>query len=294
MQKVHLMTTSALNDGVLSVADSLLWDELSNRNLSGLIFNPNEVNIECRSNIHLMYVKDQPLPSNGLLLVRLMRNASDRAYSVAKMYESIGGKVSDPVSSLGHAGSKLLPFIQRRGVIEQVPTFFFHKGMAVFRQITDVVSLPFIIKPHFGSRGVGVALINDQVQFDDYLKNSDVDEFVAQQLLENVLEEYRAVVVGGKSIGVVRKNRPKDSESFLGEDDRDEYVTDEEVSRFAEQVAEVSDGDVYGADIIRLRTGDLYLIENNRCPDFTTFREATGIPVEKIIVDFLEEKYLNH
>lgn len=48
--------------------------------------------------------------------------------------------------------------------------------------------------------------------------------------------------------------------------------------------------DVYGTDIVRTKSGKLYLIENNRAPNFMAFESATGITVADTMVDFVAAK----
>ena len=99
----------------------------------------------------------------------------------------------------------------------------------------------------------------------------------------------RVIVIGGKGLGVVRKvgeNLAKNATQGA----EFEVVDAEEVVRFAESASRFGKTYVYGTDVVRTSSGNLYLIENNRAPSFTAFRDATGIAVEKYIVDFLLTK----
>jgi len=280
------MTTSPLaNSGQLSIADQLLFTEIKKRNMEGRFFTPNEVSVRFAPDVCFLSVDNYTLDPNDILLVRLTRGETQRAFEIASVFESLGGKVSDPANSLRYAGSKLLPYIKRNDAIKFIPSYFFNSSKTSLKDILEIISYPFILKPQMGFRGIGVTLIHTEEDFNEYLRHDTEKDLIAQTYVE-ITEEFRVVTIGGKGLGVVLKKRNTDI-SFSADMDIDVAVDEPEILRFAEHAAQLEDADVYGADIARNKAGELFLIENNRCPNFITFREATGIPVEEKIIDFL-------
>jgi glutathione synthase/RimK-type ligase-like ATP-grasp enzyme len=217
-----------------------------------------------------------------------MRGAPERAYEVARIFESLGGRVSDPVSTLAYAAGKLLPYVARRGNVPYISSYFFNTSTTSLEQVLMAVSYPFILKPQSGFQGKGVALINGAAEYETYVAVSAEPSLMAQNYLADIVDEFRVVVIGGDGIGVVRKDRAvSEDDPFNADHDTDVAVKDAEVQAFAELAARVGGGDVYGADVARTSSGALYLIENNRCPNIVTFREATQVHVEDKLIDFL-------
>jgi glutathione synthase/RimK-type ligase-like ATP-grasp enzyme len=286
--KIHLMTTSSWeHDGQLSKSDQLIWDEIVKQGVAGICFSPKDASVFFKNDICKIVVAGDELQSDGILLVRLMRGAPERAYEIARVYESLGGRVSDPVSTLAYSSGKLLPYINRRSNISYIPSYFFNASINPLARLLEVVSYPFIIKPQGGFQGQGVSLINTPEEYTQYLTTVKDDSLIAQNYLD-IESEFRVTVIGAKAIGVIRKHRAISStDTFAADLDTDECVTDEEVSHFAVRAAELGGGDIYGADVARSRSGSLYLIENNRCPDIVSFSEATNINVAEKIVTFL-------
>ena len=180
------------------------------------------------------------------------------------------------------------PLLARQNCISFIQSYFFNADTTTLDTVVRTIPFPFILKPQGGAYGRGVALIQNDDPYKHYMDVSVERNLIAEHYLSDIKEEFRTVVIRGKGIGAIRKNRtPSELISFDSDLDADEAVDDPEVISFAEKAALLGGGDVYGADIARTISGKLYLIENNRCPNFITFREATGIKVEEKIVDFL-------
>ncbi|MFN3188515.1 MAG: RimK family alpha-L-glutamate ligase [Candidatus Paceibacteria bacterium] len=291
-KKINLMTTSPMeveNNGLLSPADQKIWQALTHRNLAGRCFTPNEVNVIFTNNGYQLLVKNEPVEISALL-VRLTRGAPERSYEIASAFESLGGRVSDPVQNLIYPGSKLTPYQNRVGNVNFVPTYFFNKNHADINHIQSIIPYPLILKPQTGFYGQGVALIHDEQEFKDYLGTTQEENLMAQEYISDITDEFRVVVVGGKGLGVVRKVGEGIAKN-AAQGSISEAVVDDEVLAFAEHAAKFGPADVYGADVVRTSSGQLYLIENNRAPNFLAFNEATGISVENSIIDFIVEKF---
>jgi len=121
-KKINLMTTSPMeveNNGLLSPADKKIWHALTQRNLAGRCFTPNEVNVIFTNNGYQLLVRNEPIEISALL-VRLTRGASERSYEIASAFESLGGLVSDPVQNLIPIFPGVLPRGLRFGKFENL------------------------------------------------------------------------------------------------------------------------------------------------------------------------------
>jgi glutathione synthase/RimK-type ligase-like ATP-grasp enzyme len=173
-----------------------------------------------------------------------------------------------------------------------VPSYFFNPLFITASEVIKNFSYPIILKPQNGNRGENVALINNDKEFSEYISGLRDVSLMAQPYLSDIVSEFRVVVVGGKSLAVIRKDRTYSEEnSFATGLDVDSLVVDKEVADFAEKAAAIDGLDICGADVVRVADGKLYLIENNRCPDLATFTNITKVNVGNKIVDFILEKY---
>jgi glutathione synthase/RimK-type ligase-like ATP-grasp enzyme len=291
IKKIHLMTTSSLdevNKGALSPVDQKIWDALRNRGVAGKCFTPNEVSVVFNQNDYSLSVQNEPLEID-VMLVRLTRGAPERSYEVAATFEGLHGIVSDPTLNLVYPGGKLIPYLKRVGGIDFVPTYFFNKSHLDIVDVVNKIPYPLIIKPQAGFQGKGVSLVNNDTEFHDYLNDSEEVNLMAQQYISDIVDEFRVVVVGGKGLGVVRKIGSGIAKNSA-QGAQFEAVQDEEIVAFAEKASKFGTADVYGTDVVRTKTGQLYLIENNRSPNFMAFNAATGIAVEDAIIDFVLSK----
>lgn len=273
--------------------DQIIWSEAESRGVAGLRFSPKEVSIKFTNSKCSIYVRGEKInPEESILLVRSTKNVKEHAYSIAQVFKSLGGSVSDSVESLVYPSGKLLPYINRFEKIKVIPTCFFDSFTVKVEQVMESLSYPIILKPQNGFRGQNVSLINNEEEFVSYVSGLEVENLMAQTYLGDIVAEFRAVIVGGKCLGVIQKHRTHSEENqFATELDVDTNVVDEEVAAFAEKAASVDGLDICGTDVARVKNGDLYLIENNRCPDMATFTALTKIDAGGKIVDFLLEKY---
>lgn len=293
---IHLMTmTPHENNGNLSKSDQRIWNTLTSNGVAGTCFTPRDACVSFSNDTCVISVHGNKLQTdNALLVVRLMRGAPERAYEIAKVFKSLGGSVSDPVEALVYSAGKLLPYLARKGNIAYIPSYFFDSKSVSLDELLTVVSYPFIVKPQEGFRGQGVVLIHNADEYSVYQKSALERSLIAQNYLADITNEYRATVIGGKCIGIISKIRTRAStDAFSADLDTDIAVHDDAVMAFAELAAKLGDADVYGADIAKTSSGELYLIENNRCPDIVSFGDATGIDVGAALLDFYHKRFFD-
>ncbi len=148
------------------------------------------------------------------------------------------------------------------------------------------IETPFVAKPQNGTRGQGVELVKSESELMDYGKRHNESLIIQEKI--DIQEEYRVFIIGNKSLGTcMKKNKsleiPASTVAF-------EYTRDEEIENFALKAASCQHGDIFGVDVARTKEGELFVIECNRNPNFTLFRESSGILVEEKIIDYCIKK----
>lgn len=176
-------------------------------------------------------------------------------------------------------------------LIATIPTFICKDKDDLIASIRDgKIRYPFIRKPKLGSKGEGVFLVSDEK---DFSLITDTEGQVFQNFIRNS-GDYRALVFGGKVLGVIKRTA-KDG-GFLNNISQGgtaSLVTDEkilpEIRFIATTVASVFKLSLCGVDIIYDEDARKFLfLEVNTVPQWKGFQEATGIDVAKLIVSHLE------
>jgi glutathione synthase/RimK-type ligase-like ATP-grasp enzyme len=116
--------------------------------------------------------------------------------------------------------------------------------------------------------------------------------FVIQEYVHNG-GDYRAIVVGGECLGIIKRGVKSTDRLVLNSSDRKarKYKRDRwprDVGRLAVSASNAMKVDVSGVDIVRRRdTGELCVIEVNEAPAFNVFERRTKIDVAERIVSWL-------
>jgi glutathione synthase/RimK-type ligase-like ATP-grasp enzyme len=253
---IHLMTTSNLRSvkAGLNTPDRLIWQALQERGLAGACFAPNEISVVFDGDAAKLFYKNQELPPSALL-VRSTRVEEEKAYEIATCFERLGGVVVDSPESLVYPVGKLLPFIHRQGAVKSPKSLFFTKQEGIDELIGSNFDYPFIVKTQKGFAGRGVSLIKSDIEWKSYIDSSEENQIIAQQYIDDIVDEFRVIVVGGKALGVVKKT----NDGILKNASRGgsfEQVEDTDVTEFAEKAAKLEKASILGSDIVRTSVGN--------------------------------------
>jgi glutathione synthase/RimK-type ligase-like ATP-grasp enzyme len=226
------------------------------------------------------------ISDSKLLIVRGTRNASTEAYNLAKAFQSLGAAVIDPADSLGAAGSKFVPHLERINAIDFPTSVFFSqvKADSYKRILASEIKPPFLVKPQKGHFGQGVAIIKNAKDLAAYAKQYGDTPIIAQPKMD-IVREYRVLVLGKKSLGVCEKNlhsvlkKPIQGATFR-------FIQNKRVEKFGLKAVARGKCHFYGVDVAETRSGDLYVLEANRTPGFDAFQKASGLPIDDYFVDY--------
>lgn len=237
-----------------------------------------------------VYYEGELISNADLMLVRRTRGMEKEVYELAKTMEKIGIAIIDDPSSLLYSSSKFYAQIFRVNRVPFPVSLFAEKINANTLVAIKKAGLifPLIIKPQNGSRGQGVELLENEAEIIAYGKKYPDLSFIIQAKID-IKEEFRVITIGGRSLGAcLKKTDELVKNAALGS--CFEYCRDEEIENLAEKVANCHFGDIFGVDVARDQAGKLWVIECNRNPNFTAFRQASGIKIEDKIIDYCLSK----
>ncbi|MFX0057445.1 MAG: RimK family alpha-L-glutamate ligase [Candidatus Hodarchaeota archaeon] len=144
-----------------------------------------------------------------------------------------------------------------------------------------------IIKPLYGSRGVGITRINDRGFAENviYTLGQLNEVFYLQEFIEHYNRDIRILVIGNKAIaGMYRVSDNWKTNIHAGARSEPLEVTSE-LESLAIEAAQVTKTDIAGIDIIESKRGYLVL-EVNSIPGFTALQKVTDINLAAEIVSY--------
>ncbi|MCH8968921.1 MAG: hypothetical protein IIA66_07380 [Planctomycetes bacterium] len=232
------------------------------------------------------------------LIVRGVTGVNTQISTLALTLAAIGCRVIDsPEVFAGEEASKALSSSRRfmRGGLPETFIAFSLDQARVLLEIAQAEDLfPLIAKPHLGKQGQGIARLHGPRDAERYVATffeADVKPLVKVLLVQQMIDleaEFRVLVVGNRPLGVVRKIPcHSDGTGNASTGARFEQVEDESVVEFARRQAEQDGLAIAGVDIGRGRDGSIYLLENNRAPQWQNFESATSINVADEVLDYL-------
>ncbi|MGH7509840.1 MAG: ATP-grasp domain-containing protein [Gemmatimonadales bacterium] len=158
------------------------------------------------------------------------------------------------------------------------------EALAGFRALGDV-----IVKPLFGSMGLGMVRISDEEMAFRVFKTIDRIRgvYYLQRTIDHLGADTRVFVVGGRVLGAIeRQSNGWRTNLARGGRARAASLTDE-CSALAIRAAAAVGADYAGVDLVVGSDGRIYVLEVNGIPGWRGLQEATGLDVAGRLVDFL-------
>ena len=139
---------------------------------------------------------------------------------------------------------------------------------------------PLVIKPLFGSQGLGVRMVNAlPLPMDAFVDGV----FYLQQFIE-AQHDYRVFVVNNQAIAAMRRT----GQGWLhnvAQGAQCTLCTEEDVLAIALQAAKVLDIAYCGVDVIRDAYGRLFVLEVNSIPAWRGLQSVTSTNIAQILAD---------
>jgi RimK family alpha-L-glutamate ligase len=144
-----------------------------------------------------------------------------------------------------------------------------------------------VIKPLYGSRGVGITRIQDRGFAENviYTLGQLNEVFYLQEFVEHKNRDIRILVLGDKAIaGMYRVSNTWKTNIHAGATMKPIDLTSE-LKNLAIKAAEVTRTEIAGVDIVETEKG-LSILEVNSIPGFTALQKVTEINLAEEMVDY--------
>ncbi len=183
-------------------------------------------------------------------------------------------------------------FLLHRASLPTPPTWvsanYEQAAMVIRREVAAGHEL--VIKPVFGSQGIGLQRIRSLDQVNDPEFYNGV--YYLQRFIdtgEGEWHDWRVFVVRGRAIAGMRRNGVDWISNVANGGRCQAAVLDEEMSRLAVDAADVVNMNYAGVDLLRDQQGKLWVTEVNSIPAWKGLQGACNLNIADILVkDFLD------
>ena len=216
-------------------------------------------------------------------------------YSAAYL-EAAGLRAVNPSQAILIAGDKILTYsMLKKKHLPVVNSILAMHPQPAERALKEKEK-PLIDKPPIGSWGRMVALIRDNetarivVEHREYIPVAQAKIHLIQDYIEGGESDIRCFVVGGETIGCMRRKAPPGewrSNVALGAS-TEPLEKDDELYLLSKKATEYIGLDYGSVDIIKSRTGELYLNEVNGVPEFKGIEKALKIDIAMEIAKYIK------
>lgn len=147
---------------------------------------------------------------------------------------------------------------------------------------------PLVIKPLFGSQGIGVRRLEQGAPFPVPMEEHVDGVYYLQSYVdtgESAWHDYRVFVINNRICGAMIRHG-NDWVNNVAQGGRCEsLVPDAEIAGLALAAARAVEVDYCGVDIIRDRTGKLYVLEVNSIPAWRGLQQVSSQNIAQALVD---------
>lgn len=162
------------------------------------------------------------------------------------------------------------------------------EAFAAFRALGDV-----IIKPLFGSMGLGMVRVSDEEMAFRVFKTIEQIRgvYYIQRAIDHDGVDIRAFVVGGRVLGAIERRSDGWRTNLARGGTAQNLSLPDEWCALAVRAAAAVGADYAGVDLLADRNGTMYVLEVNGIPGWKGLQEATGIDVAGRLLDFVATRY---
>lgn len=233
------------------------------------------------------------------VLVRRGSGITREELALIDQLEGAGFLVINTASSIARSRDKFLTYraLASNGV--DVPKTVLLKTRAGLEEAFRLLGrAPYILKPTRGTHGIGVMLAESRQSAEsiyDAFQGSVEGLMIQEFLRESRGTDIRAIVVGGKVVGAMRRRAARgEFRSNIHRDATGEPIRlTPKMRDIAVRACEVVGLEVAGVDLMESRRGPL-VVELNTSPGFEGLEEATDEDIAGPIMDFVVARALAH
>lgn len=270
----------------------LLTNEFKKRGYEVQYFIPSTIKVK----VNISKFEDQfiNLEPRRILVRGFGANVTQKIFfrlDILRVIEEYGIRLINSRDSLEIASDKFLTsvFLEKHNIptpktiICEDP----HDALQMYEELGGDV----IIKPLFGSKGIGISRLNDRGFAENVILTlGQLNEvFYLQEFIEHYNRDIRIFVIGNEAIaGMYRVSDNWKTNVYAGAEVKPIELTSE-LKELAVKSAQVTKTEIAGVDILESEEG-YYVIEVNSIPGFTALQKVTDINIpEKVISYFLDD-----
>ena len=200
--------------------------------------------------------------------------------------ENMGVTVINPSTAIEWCADKYYTcsLLEDRGIPtpETICTEHYDDAMRAFDEFKDIV-----VKPLFGSQGVGIMRIEDRDMAHRLFRVLDYGRsvFYIQKFIPHRNEDYRAFVLGGEVIASMRRKGEYWKTNFAQGAKVMRIRLPDELEDMAVKAAEALMCEYAGVDILPGKN-EHYIVEVNSIPGWRGLQNVTDFCIAKKIVDY--------
>jgi len=269
----------------------LLTNEFNKRGYEVQYFIPSTIKVK----VNISKFEDQfiNLEPKRILVRGFGANVTQKIFfrlDILRAIEECGIRLINSRDSLEIASDKFLTsvFLEKHNI--PTPKTIVCEDPHDALQMYEELGRDVIIKPLFGSKGIGISRLNDRGFAENVILTlGQLNEvFYLQEFIEHYNRDIRIFVIGNEAIaGMYRVSDNWKTNVYAGAEVKPIELTSE-LKELAVKSAQVTKTEIAGVDILESEEG-YYVIEVNSIPGFTALQKVTDINIpEKIISYFLE------
>lgn len=250
------------------------------------------------SSIPHVYVDDRTLAGGCGAALPAFRVVINRCLSywrsvyAARLLEGSGNRVVNGSAVASTCGDKILTslVLARAGI--RSPRTIVALTAASALEAIEQLGYPVVLKPPVGSWGRLVSKVNDRdaaealLEHRDLLASPQQKIVYVQEFVEHDDGDIRAIVVGGEVVGAVLRSSSRWRANVAQGATTSALCVTDDVAEAARGAAAAVGGGAVAVDLIRARSGELFVTEVNHNLEFRGFVDATGIDVARAVVEF--------
>jgi RimK family alpha-L-glutamate ligase len=231
------------------------------------------------------------LQRGDIVLARIIPNGSleQIIYRVDALHwlEDIGVRVINSPRAIERTVDKFYTsaLLQQAGLStpETIVCERLDDAVAAFRHLRDV-----IVKPLFGSMGLGLVRVNDEDVAWRVLRAIEQIRgiFYVQRYIEHDGKDIRAFVIGDRVFGAIERSSPTWRTNVSRGGAARPITLSAAQTDMALTAARALGADYAGVDLLPGKDGKLYALEVNGIPGWRGLHDATGLDVAAGIVDY--------
>jgi carbamoylphosphate synthase large subunit len=243
-----------------------------------------------------VYYQEQDISGLSTLLIRSTKGIEIPTKALVNSLSYCGCDVVDPLSRFsGTRASKMMTTFYRHesnvGSNSYI-AFDLNGAERIIKEAERSESFPLILKPLYGKGGQKILKLIDSIQALDVLKQHFIDspnEAILLQSFEEILKEYRVLMIHGHCLGIVEKVRERTTiAANAAQGIQFQASNHPDIENYVKQ--HVSDIGLLGVDVATTKDDRYIIIEANRAPEWQAFDKAVGKNVAEDIIRIIANK----